>query len=237
MPISVKCPNRTCGKTMNVKDQFAGKMGKCPACGTPVKVPAAPQLEELEEEVEQRLTPAPPAAGPDWGRVADAAPSDEEKPVIRRRPAMNDRNQTLLCSGMGALVVVAVSTFFPWVSVSIGGTGSAMVRSPALAGFEASAKGVDFGGGVAVLVLSVGVAVFVAVAVFAQKVLIPASTWTAAGYSILCTLYLLVEFVRAFRSQGTPLFSVSASPGLVSTWGCSRQLARRSYLACRPSPS
>src|SRR5271166_4309002 len=40
MPIPVHCPNKKCAKSMTVKDEFAGKIGKCPACGTPVKVPA-----------------------------------------------------------------------------------------------------------------------------------------------------------------------------------------------------
>jgi hypothetical protein len=40
MPINVQCPNKACAKSMTVKDEFAGKVGKCPACGKPVKVPA-----------------------------------------------------------------------------------------------------------------------------------------------------------------------------------------------------
>jgi hypothetical protein len=38
MPIQIKCQ---CGKALAVKDQFAGKSVKCPACGKGIKVPAA----------------------------------------------------------------------------------------------------------------------------------------------------------------------------------------------------
>ncbi|KAA5540665.1 hypothetical protein FYK55_19930 [Roseiconus nitratireducens] len=36
MPIQIKCQ---CGKALAVKDQFAGKAVKCPACGKPIRVP------------------------------------------------------------------------------------------------------------------------------------------------------------------------------------------------------
>ncbi|QEF98812.1 hypothetical protein Mal15_28690 [Stieleria maiorica] len=38
MPIQIKCQ---CGKALAVKDQFAGKAVKCPACGQGIKVPTA----------------------------------------------------------------------------------------------------------------------------------------------------------------------------------------------------
>ena len=38
MPIQIKCQ---CGKALAVKDQFAGKTVKCPACGKGIKVPGA----------------------------------------------------------------------------------------------------------------------------------------------------------------------------------------------------
>jgi len=36
MPINVHCD---CGKTLRVKDEYAGRSGKCPACGRRVDVP------------------------------------------------------------------------------------------------------------------------------------------------------------------------------------------------------
>jgi hypothetical protein len=41
--IKVTCPNVSCGKLSAVKEEFAGRQAKCPACGTIMKIPAAPQ--------------------------------------------------------------------------------------------------------------------------------------------------------------------------------------------------
>src|SRR5947207_11150681 len=38
MPISVTCGG--CGKNLKVKDEWAGKKGKCPTCGTTFAIPA-----------------------------------------------------------------------------------------------------------------------------------------------------------------------------------------------------
>ncbi len=40
MAIRAKCPNRSCGTLMSVKDEDAGKKAQCPVCGTPVVVPS-----------------------------------------------------------------------------------------------------------------------------------------------------------------------------------------------------
>src|SRR5213080_944712 len=39
MPISVTCDG--CGKSLKVKDEWAGKRGKCPTCGKTFAIPAA----------------------------------------------------------------------------------------------------------------------------------------------------------------------------------------------------
>jgi ribosomal protein S27E len=73
MPIKVKCPNADCGKVATVKDEFAGKRAKCPACGTIMTIPngagvaAAPAAHRPA---------APPPAG------VQAPP-----PAARQRPA------------------------------------------------------------------------------------------------------------------------------------------------------
>lgn len=40
MPIAVTCPS--CDSNFNVKDIYAGKRAKCPSCGEPMSIPAAP---------------------------------------------------------------------------------------------------------------------------------------------------------------------------------------------------
>jgi len=68
MAIQVQCPNADCGKILTVRDEFAGKIGKCPGCGGAVKIPAE-QVEEVVEELP----------------VAKRAPRDEDAPASPRR--------------------------------------------------------------------------------------------------------------------------------------------------------
>src|SRR6266849_3190661 len=45
MTIQVKCPNASCAKVLTVQEDFAGKKGKCPACGSELMIPATPRVE------------------------------------------------------------------------------------------------------------------------------------------------------------------------------------------------
>ncbi|MGA2034029.1 MAG: hypothetical protein ABSG68_17430 [Thermoguttaceae bacterium] len=45
MAITVKCPN---GHELKVKDEFAGKSGKCPHCGARIDIPAAQPMSDDE---------------------------------------------------------------------------------------------------------------------------------------------------------------------------------------------
>ena len=61
MAIDVTC--LSCGKTMQLPDRYAGKKGKCPACGAILQVPAAaaiPELEPIYPGVPLEADPAPP---------------------------------------------------------------------------------------------------------------------------------------------------------------------------------
>jgi hypothetical protein len=60
--IKVKCPNASCGITSVVKDEYAGKRAKCPACGTIMSIPNAPA--EVPEAAVQAPPPARRAAPP-----------------------------------------------------------------------------------------------------------------------------------------------------------------------------
>lgn len=40
MPIKVQCPNPVCSQVITVKDEYAGKRGKCPACGSAMMIPS-----------------------------------------------------------------------------------------------------------------------------------------------------------------------------------------------------
>ena len=72
MSISVQCPN---GHQLKVKDEYAGKRGRCPKCQAPIQIPALPvdAEEELfdDEFPEEELAPAPPALKPMRAEKAD----------------------------------------------------------------------------------------------------------------------------------------------------------------------
>lgn len=48
MTIKVKC--KSCGKIIKAKDSSAGKRGKCPECGSPIKIPNLPEEEVYDAE-------------------------------------------------------------------------------------------------------------------------------------------------------------------------------------------
>src|SRR5580698_1106631 len=95
MPIAFNC---ACGKSFSVKEEFAGKKTKCPACGAALIVPAvssspsseddAFRLLESEETAEQAERPPPRY---DWRRPLDASPASAPQtptptPPARKRP-------------------------------------------------------------------------------------------------------------------------------------------------------
>jgi hypothetical protein len=71
--IKVQCPNMACGKYSAVKEEFAGKRAKCPACGTVISIPssssepAAPPAQSPAEEEREQVTTEPRK-----GRARDA---------------------------------------------------------------------------------------------------------------------------------------------------------------------
>ena len=81
MPIRFACPNSKCGKTIVVKDEFAGRTGKCPGCANPVKIPAAmPAFEVVEDD--EIIPPAAPKKKPVIVVEEEDAPRPKKKPVI-----------------------------------------------------------------------------------------------------------------------------------------------------------
>jgi hypothetical protein len=62
MPITLNC---TCGKTLRVADEHAGRRVKCPACNAVIAPPAPqPEFEVIEDAPRQQLAASKPAARP-----------------------------------------------------------------------------------------------------------------------------------------------------------------------------
>ena len=61
MPIRFSCS--ACGKKLRVKDEYAGRRSKCPACGWGIVVPFEPTWEESDSPAEPIPAPPPPLPG------------------------------------------------------------------------------------------------------------------------------------------------------------------------------
>jgi hypothetical protein len=103
MPITAKCPNAACGKTLRVKDELAGKKVKCPGCGTIIALPAL----DVPVEVEAPAAPAAPAVA-EQPAAAGAVPT----PI----PALDQTKMIALYVGLGGLGLLVLSVFLPWFS-------------------------------------------------------------------------------------------------------------------------
>ena len=76
MPITLRC---SCGKTLQVKDEYAGKRVRCPACSDALTVPVPePQFEVVEDE--EPAPPPRPRAAPIQAKVALTTHDDDDRP-------------------------------------------------------------------------------------------------------------------------------------------------------------
>lgn len=88
MSIPITCPG--CGKSLRVKDEWAGKRAKCPGCGGAIPIPM-PRPARAQEEAEEIITPAaytPSGAGSSIGSAASKpAPAASPAPAPKGRAA------------------------------------------------------------------------------------------------------------------------------------------------------
>jgi len=129
MAMQVTCPNAACGKILTVQEEFAGKKGKCPACGSELMIPATPRAESGAGRQ------GPPSRGR-YGSTesADALPAaaavrpvdDEDFAFDKRRgrssttnkPAAGTMTRLALAVGIGALCLLALSPRMHWIYIS-----------------------------------------------------------------------------------------------------------------------
>lgn len=150
MPIQVKCPNAECGKVMTVKDEFAGKRGKCPGCGKPFPIPAAPKAKKpADDEDDQDSNPYVVSETPEEKAAKEAEArkaqrkrkrrseddeedededDDEEESKQRKKKKKEKEAETLMVGGLlGAgmvfLVCLALTSQLNWFSVTVTGSG------------------------------------------------------------------------------------------------------------------
>jgi Zn-finger nucleic acid-binding protein len=210
MPIKVVCPS--CGRTLNARDEHAGRTLKCPACAAAVTVPAAPQ--EVDDLVEAEAAPPPRRPAPrrdddydnrDDDRGYDDRDYDRPRrqvgPNIFANKGLSGPGTILMFCGIAVLVLLLVSVFFPWrsgnVSVNfpgapreIGFPGGGMgISAPGISGIQVV-------GGIITLILSLLTIAFVLVALFVlTPMLFKVSLWTAFGVSLGCAILALLAAV------------------------------------------
>ncbi|TWT93757.1 tripartite tricarboxylate transporter TctB family protein [Stieleria varia] len=77
MPIQIKC---SCGKSLAVQDQFAGRKVKCPGCGQPVQVPGSPQAGSPQTSSQPNPKPAPGSQQQAYAQAPQAQPLQAQAP-------------------------------------------------------------------------------------------------------------------------------------------------------------
>jgi hypothetical protein len=115
MTIRFKCSNAACGKVLVVKDELAGKKGKCPACKQPVTIPVpTAKPADLEEFAAKALAGdgdgasarvAAPAAAPASTPAASAPAAPAAPPAAPKGAATID----FVCDFCGETVHVPAS--------------------------------------------------------------------------------------------------------------------------------
>lgn len=116
MAIAVTCPH--CAKTMKVKDEFAGKKGKCPGCAQSILIP------ELAESITPRTTVATKVAAasatPRVQIVAEPLPTSAERQQASQwRSAMLQKIPSRLPPRKKSLGETISQLILAWVVMSL----------------------------------------------------------------------------------------------------------------------
>src|SRR5262245_17659344 len=126
MPIVARCPNPTCGQTLQVPDQYAGMQGKCPTCGTMVTFQPTPAPAAAPAAAAPAPAYTPPAAPEAYTAQAPAAPGAYPPPPVVGQvpvpppagPSMSPQELVqLICvpAGLFFLVLLLIACLVPWV--------------------------------------------------------------------------------------------------------------------------
>src|SRR5262245_21788807 len=126
MAIKLSRPNPTCRKGLTARDEMAGRKVRCPACGGTIDIPAdnggLDQLEEVPVSAPRRR-PAPPPEDDyhDYDRPPRRAPAGASSGgSLFASKGLSGAGTIFLSVGVAMLLVLAISTFFPWRAVDLG---------------------------------------------------------------------------------------------------------------------
>jgi hypothetical protein len=190
MPITARCPNPSCGQTLQVPDQFAGSTGKCPTCGTAVTFQAGspgappPMPPAAPPPPAGAYAPAPPQAP----AVGGFAPPPSNAPIgmypteaLPAGPPMDPAKLVeMICvpAGLFFLALVLLACFLPWVD-------SGLVS---LNGFALGDAGIFF-------VLSLMVAALTGLTYLLRQLLPPVAV-LGAGFGSFAFFFTIAEVIK-----------------------------------------
>jgi hypothetical protein len=211
--IKLACPNPGCRRSLNAGDGLAGRRVKCPACGGSIAVPDR-HAEDDDEEVPRRKTRARHHDDDDDAPRRKSRRHDDDDSGPRRKAAtgllaskgLSSLAAILFFVGATFLVLLAISTFFPWVTIN-------------LFGMSTSASGLSGGFvGWLILILSLLLAVFAVVAFFVLNSLIfKISLWSSFGWGLVAALLTLLNIINgpggATIQTGAPKMSMDGLGG------------------------
>src|SRR5947209_19146158 len=103
MPIRIICTS--CGKALQVRDEFAGKKVKCPGCGTVLTAGAAATPAAVKPAAAVRAAPKAAARAPAPVHEADEEDADERPVRARGKRAGAGASLLWLWVTLGILVV------------------------------------------------------------------------------------------------------------------------------------
>lgn len=122
--IEFKCSE--CGKQLRVKDEAAGKKGKCPQCGTVLLVPA-PALTKPHQSTEgtDAIAQVQPPAATSHSEQEPEPPTPEGSSSAsiptEPSPRLDQTAKIALAAGGLGLVTLGLSPLFKWINFGAGG--------------------------------------------------------------------------------------------------------------------
>jgi len=208
--IEFKCSE--CGKQLRVKDDAAGKKGKCPQCGTVLLVPAKQEssLQPADSrpndgigDVEQRTAPPTTEGANPRAGAADAQKAPSPVANDTRSEYLDNPIKIALAAGGVGLVILALSPLFKWINFGAGGV-----------------TGIS-GDGKIVLGITVVSIIALGLAVFARRRIAAASLGVGAWGTIALfwmggLIWKVGSLLESSEAEGNPfaaMLATQVSPG------------------------
>lgn len=187
--MNLLCPN--CQKMLQVPDQFAGQMMKCPLCGGAFTVPSLPA-----------------SSAPTGSAAASSATASNGPAGYQQTHSVIIHTKALAWVPAGALFLVFFLMFFPWLEAGVAVNDNRYPTSGWQTAFGEMASGLGLLYGLLLLLtlaLAVGSAVLISLPPAhvppALQQVMPWRAILAAGASLLLLIVLVLELAAGFGPE------------------------------------